>query len=181
MDARQPAFQRPPDRPMIHNPNHQPSPQAYATYPPPTSQPQQPLHVPFSQDPYTTARRDPFLPTTSQHIRRSSQDTPGGDNAPQAQSERQGGWTHTGTEYIFGFLSQAHAPCYISLAVHVSSGPVLSFKSTNLAIFEPSGNFKQCCRVLETIWTASSGKLFRLFPGRNCNLSWTLVAQSARP
>ncbi|KAH5396376.1 hypothetical protein HBI32_202510 [Parastagonospora nodorum] len=98
MDARQAAFQRPPDRPMIHNPNHQPSPQTYTGYAPPTpqpQQPQQPLHVPFSQDPYAAARRDPFLPTTAQHVRRSSQGISGGDNAPQPQAERQGGWTHT--------------------------------------------------------------------------------------
>jgi len=90
---------------MMHNPNHQPSPQTYAAYAPPTSQPQQPLHVPFSQDPYAAARRDPFLPTTTQHVRRSSQGIPGADNAPQAQAERQGGWTHTGTEHFLDFVS----------------------------------------------------------------------------
>jgi hypothetical protein len=105
MDARQPApppFQRPPDRHMLHNPNHQPSPQSYAAYTPPTSQPQQPLHVPFSSDPYAVSRRDPFLPTASQHVRRTSQ---GGDMATQAQAqaERQGGWTHAGTEHTLVF------------------------------------------------------------------------------
>ena len=106
MDARQPApppFQRPPDRHVIHNPNHQPQAQPYAGYPPPSSQPQQPLHVPFSPDPYATSRRDPFLPTSAQHVRRSSQGIHGGGNAPPAQAERQAGWTHTGTGYIFGF------------------------------------------------------------------------------
>jgi hypothetical protein len=105
MDARQPApppFQRPPDRHMIHNPNHQPAPPSYAAYPP-TSQAQQPLHVPFAPDPYAASRRDPFLPTAAQHARHGSQGTPAGDNAPPAPAERQGGWTHTGTEHIFGF------------------------------------------------------------------------------
>jgi hypothetical protein len=66
---------QPPDRPMFHNSNHQPSAtQAYAACPPPTSQPQHPLHAPFAANPYIAARRDPFMPAAaSQHIRRSSQ------------------------------------------------------------------------------------------------------------
>jgi hypothetical protein len=93
---------------MIRNPNHQPAPPSYAGYPP-TSQPQQPLHVPFAPDPYAASRRDPFLPTAAQHARHGSQGTPAGENAPPAPAERQGGWTHTGTEYIFGFEADAHS------------------------------------------------------------------------
>lgn len=108
MDTRQPApppFQRPPDRHMIHNPNHQPASQSYPSYPPPTSQPQQPLHVPFVADPYAASRRDPFLPTASQHARRSSQGIHDGDNAQQAHPERQGGWTNTGMAHFLVIVS----------------------------------------------------------------------------
>lgn len=108
MDARQPApppFQRPPDRHMMHNPTHQPPPQPHDGYPPPTSQPQQPLHVPFSPDPYAASRRDPFLPTSAHHARHNSQGSHGRENAPPVQAERQGGWIHTGTEHIL-VLSQ---------------------------------------------------------------------------
>lgn len=109
MDARQqpaPPFTRPPDRSMIHNPNHHP-PTAHA-YPPPSTQQaaapplppqqgQQPLHVPFSTstDPYATARRDPFFPQRSNHVRQRSHGAP--DAASQAHHERNGGWGNTGT------------------------------------------------------------------------------------
>ncbi|KAF2873091.1 hypothetical protein BDV95DRAFT_371367 [Massariosphaeria phaeospora] len=108
MDPRQPQhpFTRPTERPLIHNPNHQPSPQTsqasqatqaqpFAGYPP-ASQPQLPIHVPFSADPYPASRRDPFLHSAAQHARRSSYgvQTKG---ASQAQGERHGGWANTGT------------------------------------------------------------------------------------
>lgn len=108
MDARQPPppFQRPPDRPMLHNPNYPPpTAQPYAAYPPTTAQPQQPLHVPFVADPYAASRRDPFFPAASQHARHSSQGTLGGDNAPQAQAERQGNWAQSGTGYNHTLVS----------------------------------------------------------------------------
>jgi hypothetical protein len=104
MDAHQsapPPFQRPPDRPMIHNPNHPPQPQAYAGYPSAATQQQRALHVPFSPDPYAASRRDPFLPAAPQHARRTSQSIPGEPSAVQSQAERYGDWTHAGT-------SQAH-------------------------------------------------------------------------
>jgi hypothetical protein len=111
MDARQPAplppFQRPPDRHMIHNPNHQPPTQSYASYGPPNSQPQQPLHVPLAQDPYAASRRDPFRPAGSQHVRNGSRGIHGGEAVPQAQGERQDGWAHTGTGYILVVDSNA--------------------------------------------------------------------------
>lgn len=109
MDARQPAppLTRPPDRPLIHNPNHQPpAAHAAAGYPPSTqpTQPQQPLHVPFatSTEPYATSRRDPFLPQASHHARQRSHGAP--ENATQAHTERNGGWASTGTHYTGHFL-----------------------------------------------------------------------------
>jgi len=69
MDSRQPhPFSRPPDRPLIHNPNHQagPQPQHPPFYPPVSQQP--PLQVPFP-DPFQ--RRDPFMPS-AQGQRRDS-------------------------------------------------------------------------------------------------------------
>lgn len=116
MDARQsapPPFQRPPDR--HSNPNHQPQPQPYAGYPPPTAQPQQPLHVPFSPDPYAASRRDPFFPTSAHHARRSSQGIYNGENGPSAQAERHGGWTHTGTELFFGCCLRHSATGHLHL------------------------------------------------------------------
>ncbi|ORY18677.1 histone deacetylation protein Rxt3-domain-containing protein [Clohesyomyces aquaticus] len=103
MDSRPPQhpFSRPPDRPLIHNPNHQPSPQpsqshSYSSYPPPASHPQPPVHVPFTADPYTASRRDPFFPTAAhQHARRSSYGLPGGDVLPPGQGERHGGWNNS--------------------------------------------------------------------------------------
>ncbi|KAF2464961.1 Rxt3-domain-containing protein [Lindgomyces ingoldianus] len=103
MDPRQPQhpFSRPPERPLIHNPNHQtpsqsPQTQSYSSYPPPASQPQPPVHVPFTTDPYSSSRRDPFFPTAAQqHARRSSYGMHGGDAAPPAQGERHGGWGNT--------------------------------------------------------------------------------------
>jgi hypothetical protein len=109
MDPRQPQhpFTRPPERSFIHNPNHQqsaPQPsqpqQPFPGYAPPTSQPQLPIHVPFSADPYPTARRDPFLPSAAQqHVRRSSYGMHGGEGVPQGQGERErhAGWGNTGT------------------------------------------------------------------------------------
>lgn len=106
MDARQShPFARPPERTLIHNPNHQSPPQPpqtqtqtqpFAGYPPATSQPQPPVHVPFSTDPYPSTRRDPFLPPTSQHVRRSSYGVVGAECTPQG--ERHGGWGNTGTQ-----------------------------------------------------------------------------------
>jgi hypothetical protein len=109
MDARQqpaPPFPRPPDRHLIHNPNHQPpTAHAYPAYPPSTQPPQpqqaqqtqQPLHVPFATatDPYAASRRDPFFPQTSNHARQHSHGAP--DGASQAHNERNGGWGNTGT------------------------------------------------------------------------------------
>ncbi|KAJ4989290.1 histone deacetylation protein rxt3 [Stagonosporopsis vannaccii] len=110
MDARQPAppFTRPPDRHLIHNPNHQPpSAHAYPSYPPSTQPPQaqpapqaqqtqtqQPMHVPFSTstDPYASARRDPFLPPTSHHARHRSH---GALEGAQTHNERSGDWGNT--------------------------------------------------------------------------------------
>jgi len=69
MDSRQShPFSRPPDRPLIHNPNHQtgPQPQHPPFYPPVSQQP--PLQVPFP-DPFQ--RRDPFMPS-AQGQRRDS-------------------------------------------------------------------------------------------------------------
>lgn len=106
MDPRQPQhpFPRQTDRPLIHNPNHQSAapaqqPQAYSNYAPPVSQPQPPVHVPYS-DPYTSSRRDPFLPTPPQQRRRGSYGLQSGDGVPAIQAERQvmnGGWGNTGT------------------------------------------------------------------------------------
>ncbi|KAF2790224.1 Rxt3-domain-containing protein [Melanomma pulvis-pyrius CBS 109.77] len=106
MDPRQPPhpFTRPPDRSLIHNPNHQPPApppsqpqQPFAGYPPPTSQPQLPVHVPFSADPYPSTRHDPFLPSPAQqHVRRSSYGIHGEALPPaQPERERHGGWGHT--------------------------------------------------------------------------------------
>ncbi|KAF2622647.1 Rxt3-domain-containing protein [Macroventuria anomochaeta] len=123
MDARQPAppSTRPPDRHLIHNPNHQPpTAHAYPGYPPSTQpqqpqQPQQPLHVPFatSTDPYATSRRDPFLPQASHHARQRSHGAPEG--ASQAHTERNGGWGNTVRNH--GSLS------YGAHSMHPQSGP----------------------------------------------------------
>jgi hypothetical protein len=140
MDAHQ-QFQRPPDdRYTMQNPNHQPQAQRYAGYPPPTSQPQQPLHVPFAPDPYAASRRDPFLPAAvqAQHARRSSQGIPGGENAPPAQVERQNGWTHTGTDCLFRFLSQTPESCDTGPSVSDCSGPGRAATSRG-TVGEPSG------------------------------------------
>jgi hypothetical protein len=96
---RPPPYQRPPDRPMNHHPQ---TTQAYPGYPP-ASQPQQPLHVPYTADPYSMPRRDPFFPSGPHHVRRSSQGLPAGNNAPQGQHEGQGqgGWSNSGTDYTF--------------------------------------------------------------------------------
>src|SRR5690242_14094592 len=114
MDARPPAppFTRPPDRHLIHNPNHQPPTTAhvYPSYAPSsqaqpsqqaqqaqqtqqTQQTQQPMHVPFatSTDPYATSRRDPFLPQTSHHVRQRSH---GALEGAQAHNERSREWGH---------------------------------------------------------------------------------------
>lgn len=114
MDPRQPQnpFPRQTDRPLIHNPNHQSAaptqrPQAYSNYAPPVSQPQPPVHVPYS-DPYTSSRRDPFLPTPPQQRRRGSYGLQSGDGIPAIQAERQvmnGGWGNTGTIYSRGALA----------------------------------------------------------------------------
>jgi hypothetical protein len=122
MDARQPAppFTRPPDRHLIHNPNHQPpataaaaaaATHAYPSYPPstqPQPQPQpplpgqHPLHVPYaaSNDPYATSRRDPFLPQASHHVRQRSHGAVEG--VSHVHAERNGNWGNTGTQYNGG-------------------------------------------------------------------------------
>jgi hypothetical protein len=67
------------DNQMLHQsaaPAQQP--QAYSNYAPPVSQPQPPVHVPYS-DPYTSSRRDPFLPTPPQQRRRGSYGLQSGD------------------------------------------------------------------------------------------------------
>ncbi|OAL49888.1 hypothetical protein IQ07DRAFT_587571 [Pyrenochaeta sp. DS3sAY3a] len=93
-----PPFQRPPDsQTVVNNKYHPPVSQSYSNYPPPTSQPQQPLHAPFNADPYSMPRRDPFFPAGPQHARKSSQGVLGGDNAPQSQGEGgQSGWANSG-------------------------------------------------------------------------------------
>ncbi|KAF2257048.1 hypothetical protein BU26DRAFT_513770 [Trematosphaeria pertusa] len=101
MDSRQPhPLARPPERTLIHNPNHQspsqpPHTQPFPGYAPATSQPQPPVHVPFTADPYPTSRRDPFLPPASQHVRRSSYGVPGAEGT--AQGDRHGAWGNIGT------------------------------------------------------------------------------------
>lgn len=120
MDARQPAppFTRPPDRHLIHNPNHQPpataaaaaaATHAYPSYPPstqPQPQPpqpgQHPLHMPYaaSNDPYATSRRDPFLPQASHHVRQRSHGAVEG--VSHVHAERNGNWGNTGTQYNGG-------------------------------------------------------------------------------
>ncbi|OCK80846.1 Rxt3-domain-containing protein [Lepidopterella palustris CBS 459.81] len=104
MDPRQSQhpFNRPADRPLIHNPNHQSAPppqqpQSYSGYPTPVSQPQPPVHVPFS-DPYTSSRRDPFLPTASPQPRRGSYGLHNGDGISAIQPDRKamnGSWGNT--------------------------------------------------------------------------------------
>lgn len=114
MDHRPPqhAFPRPPpERMLIHNPNHQPqqnkqpqpaqSQPPYANYPA-ASQPQPPIHIPFTADPYLQSRRDPFLPPTAHHARRSSYGIHGGEGPPPGPGERHGGWGKTGTFCVFG-------------------------------------------------------------------------------
>jgi hypothetical protein len=94
-------FTRPPERTLIHNPNHQPPP-AQSSQPPSyagysqASQPQVPVHVPFSADPYPSTRRDPFLPSTAQHGRKGSYGMMGGDGPP-GSGERHAAWGNTGT------------------------------------------------------------------------------------
>jgi hypothetical protein len=108
MDTRQPPppFQRPPDRPVLHKAAYPSSTaQPYAAYLPTTSQPQQPLHVPFVADPYAASRRDPFFPAAAQHARPNSQGILGGDSAPQAQAEQQGNWAQSGTGYTHNHVS----------------------------------------------------------------------------
>ncbi|KAF2116569.1 histone deacetylation protein Rxt3-domain-containing protein [Lophiotrema nucula] len=111
MDPRQTQhpFTRPPERSLIHNPNHQPGPppsqpSSFAGYPP-ASQPQQPVHIPFSADPYPSSRRDPFLPSGAHHARRSSYGLHGDAAITPAQGERAGGgWGNTGTNCGCGSL-----------------------------------------------------------------------------
>lgn len=86
MAARHPLSERPPlqspNHPMSSQPQQQTPPtrtQPYTGPPPPTSQAQPPVHVPYAADPY--ARRDPFLPATSHHVRRSSYGLHAADNA----------------------------------------------------------------------------------------------------
>ena len=110
MDTRPPhPFTRPPERTLIHNPNHQSHPshhpssqppqqahtQPYAGYPPPTSQPQPPAQMSYAADPYLASRRDPFMPPASHHVRRSSYGLHGAEAAPR--NERHDGWGNTGT------------------------------------------------------------------------------------
>ncbi|KAI8934840.1 hypothetical protein NX059_008520 [Plenodomus lindquistii] len=88
---RQPA--PPPDR-------FTPTTQPYSSFTPSTTQ-TQPLHVPLAAD--------AFFPAAAQHIRRTSQGVPGGNNAPQGHGEGrgQGGWAHTGTDLAFFSLASA--------------------------------------------------------------------------
>ncbi|KAK8165576.1 histone deacetylation protein Rxt3-domain-containing protein [Phyllosticta citrichinensis] len=83
MDRQSQAPPRPPDRPLVHNPNHlsptttqQPYPPQYAPHapPPPPAASQPPLHVPYND---VFARRDPFLPAAPP--RRGSYGLPGRD------------------------------------------------------------------------------------------------------
>lgn len=139
MDARQPAppFTRPPDRHLIHNPNHQPpataaaaaaATHAYPSYPPstqPQPQPpqpgQHPLHMPYaaSNDPYATSRRDPFLPQASHHVRQRSHGAVEG--VSHVHAERNGNWGNTGTQYNGGFSWGAMAShlCVSQTSPHV--------------------------------------------------------------
>lgn len=71
-------------------PQHPPAPSHFGNYASATSQP--PVHVPFSADPYPSARRDPFFPhAAGQHARHMS----GPEHAPP--TDRQYGWGGTGT------------------------------------------------------------------------------------
>ena len=81
---------RPPERGLIHNPNHQqPSQQrsSFPTFPPPPVS-QAPVHVPFSADPFS--RRDPFI-NSDQHNRRESLGHQNRESGASSSSER-GGW-----------------------------------------------------------------------------------------
>jgi hypothetical protein len=102
-----PPFPRPPERTLIHNPNHQnpqtsQTSQSYTSYPPPASQPQPALHVPFASGPYPPSRRDPFLPSAAQHVRRGSYGLHGAEGALPGPPERHGGWGNTGTNCSCG-------------------------------------------------------------------------------
>lgn len=105
---------------MMHNPNHHtPIDQAYNGHRPQTSQPQQPLHVPFAIDPYT--RRDPFLPAAPQHSRQSSQGIVGEGNAPRRQADGPGGWTNTGTISVCAVFHDMHLAFSVEHS-HASAG-----------------------------------------------------------
>ena len=101
MDARQPHpfSQRPPahgqsNHPPPSPPHHSNPPPHFGGYTPATSQPQPqpPVHMPFSADPYPSARRDPFFPqAAAQHVHHVSPP----EHAPPG--DRQFGWGGTGT------------------------------------------------------------------------------------
>ena len=140
MDPRQsrPPYSRPPERPLIHNPNHAgppssqpPAQPSYSSYPPSSSQPQPPVHIPFSSDPYPSTRRDPFLPSASQgHARSGSYGLHRPEPPPPAQGERPGGWGNTGTIYSCGsfsyspvlFCGATRKPSWSRILLHVSDG-----------------------------------------------------------
>ncbi|KAF2741007.1 Rxt3-domain-containing protein [Polyplosphaeria fusca] len=115
MDSRQPQhpFTRPPDRPLIRNPNHQSPPQPsqtqpFPSYAPPASHAQQPaLHVPFQTGP--SSRHDPFYPSsTHHHARQASYGAHGGESAAPAQGERHG-WANTAPQHAIHHASHHHA------------------------------------------------------------------------
>lgn len=89
------SFSRPQDRPLIHNPNHQPTPQQpqhppFSSFAPNVSQ--APVHIPFA-DPFQR-RGDPFMPNP-QHQRRASYGIPARDTIGGVQADRApvpGGW-----------------------------------------------------------------------------------------
>ncbi|CAI6339557.1 unnamed protein product [Periconia digitata] len=110
MDARQPhPFTRPPDRPLMHNPNHSsgpPPPPTFKNYPPVTTQP---FHPPtYAQDPYPTARRDPFFPPSSQHNRQASYGVVGPEGPLQPNDGRQGGWGNTARHHPPAHMLHQH-------------------------------------------------------------------------
>ncbi|KAF1832140.1 Rxt3-domain-containing protein [Decorospora gaudefroyi] len=122
--SRPPPFQRPPDRPVNYHPQ---TTQAYPGHPP-TSQPQQPIHLPYATDPYSIPRRDPFFPS-AQHARRGSQGLSRGNNAPQGQAEGQGGWGNT--------ARPNHANHHETH--HFQSAPPPAMSSNNAAAPSPYG------------------------------------------
>ncbi|KAF2277679.1 Rxt3-domain-containing protein [Westerdykella ornata] len=114
MDSRAPhPYPRAPsERTLIHNPNHPPQqqslqssqssqappppppPPSFAGYPP-ASQPQPTVHAAFTADPYPSPRRDPFLPGTAHHARRSSYGINVGEGPHQHPDDRRPGWGNT--------------------------------------------------------------------------------------